>query len=500
MKPDVKLSIIITSYNHEKYISQAIDSVINQQVQFNIEIVIGDDYSHDKSRAIIENYAKKHPSLIKQYFPNQNIGVHNLFSKLISISKGKYLAFLDGDDYWISSIKLSKQIDFLEKNSLCNLVFHNAIVKYEGLSDLHSWKLNQLTNDCYLNTREIIAFRSIQTSTMVMRRSILGALPDNDLISWHKMEDWTLSLFVSLHGAVAYMSEPMSVYRQHADSEWSSIARGKMTEIFINRYELVRPYLSDQLHNAIDFEIVQVLNESILNYEKSRNFAKATELLNNKTYLLNQNTIGQIFKKSQIRNIELTRELTLRFLLVRQPLIYKIFITCIPIYQSIKYFSMSFYRFIFRIFILIRYRIICIIYACPNPAPTTLPSGLGITLLRWISSKPLEVQIRIGSPTGALFHQAFGMTGSSVTGKWVANNSLFFLMDASKSPGWNGVLDFIYVNVSEQAADDLYLNSLLTLEKNYSSVSILNQFQLCKSLPAKNLMQQFIRLIKMKFK
>jgi len=484
MNKNIKLSVIVTSYNHEKYISHAIDSILNQHVEFDFEIIIGDDFSSDNSRLLIENYARKYPELIHLVFPDQNLGGGVIFSKAVSLASGEYLAFLDGDDYWTSTEKLSRQLDFLQKNPESSLIFHNAIVKYEGLSDSHSWELNQQDQDAFLSTREIIHFRSIQTSTMMARRSALDAMANNNLISWHQMDDWMLALFASMHGSVAYMSEPMSVYRQHGDSEWSSLGRGEMCEKFIRRYESVRQYLPEELHGDLEFEVAQLSYEALLAYEKSGQFEKVAKLLErilsqeNSIWLgVHAQSIGA--DKTGFRN-SLARQLWL----YSHPLVYRKVVACKPFFKLSNHFFHAFCRLSLRAYRLMRYGRICIINAFPNPAPATLPSGLGVTLLRWLSNKPFDMEIRVGSPDGPLFHRAFGMGGVRATGKWVADNTCFFLMDASKPPGWGSVIDFVCVAVSEEAGGEFDLDQLIALsDTGGPDTSLLEkQAQLNKSL------------------
>lgn len=107
----VKISVIIPSYNHEKYIKQAINSVLNQTYQ-NFEIIILDDCSKDKTKKILKNYKDER---IKILYNQTNIGAVNTLNNLIDLANGEYIALLNSDDYW-EKTKLEKQIDLMEKN------------------------------------------------------------------------------------------------------------------------------------------------------------------------------------------------------------------------------------------------------------------------------------------------------------------------------------------------------------------------------------------------
>lgn len=110
----VKLSVVMVTYNHEKYIRQAINSILMQKVNFDFEILIGDDVSPDNTAKILKEYEEKFPNKIRLFFRKENLGptknIYDLFSKC----SGKYIAILEGDDYWTDENKLQRQVDYLE--------------------------------------------------------------------------------------------------------------------------------------------------------------------------------------------------------------------------------------------------------------------------------------------------------------------------------------------------------------------------------------------------
>src|SRR5688500_13476797 len=112
----VDVSVWITTYNHEKFIAEAIESVLRQQPSLSYEIVIGEDCSTDRTREIVLSYKEKYPDKIILYLPKQNTGMVQMTKKSYSFCTGRYVAWLDGDDYWVDPFKLQKQVDFLEAN------------------------------------------------------------------------------------------------------------------------------------------------------------------------------------------------------------------------------------------------------------------------------------------------------------------------------------------------------------------------------------------------
>jgi len=104
------------SYNHAAFIQKAIDSILQQETDFSFELIIGDDFSNDKTKSICYEYALRYPSGIRILPSVRNVGVAENFKKAISACHAKYIAFCEGDDYWLDPHKLQKQINFLEAN------------------------------------------------------------------------------------------------------------------------------------------------------------------------------------------------------------------------------------------------------------------------------------------------------------------------------------------------------------------------------------------------
>jgi glycosyltransferase involved in cell wall biosynthesis len=136
-KEEPLLSVRLMTYNHEEYIAQAVESCVMQVCDFKFEVVIGDDFSTDKTLEIALKYQKKYPEIVRvlhrkkgdDYYVNrQKKGRLFNFIDIVNNCKGKYIALLDGDDYWTDPLKLQKQVDFLEANEECILTGHDAFI------------------------------------------------------------------------------------------------------------------------------------------------------------------------------------------------------------------------------------------------------------------------------------------------------------------------------------------------------------------------------------
>ena len=110
------VSVSLLTYNHEDYIRQCLDGIVNQKTNFAFEVVVGDDCSSDGTREILREYEKKYPDIFKLVLREKNLGPTKNLYDVLKRCKGKYIAGLEGDDYWIDENKLQTQVDFLESH------------------------------------------------------------------------------------------------------------------------------------------------------------------------------------------------------------------------------------------------------------------------------------------------------------------------------------------------------------------------------------------------
>jgi glycosyltransferase involved in cell wall biosynthesis len=142
-----KLSILVPTYNHSKFITQMLEGALAQITNFDFEIVIGDDASTDDNSLIISDFANRFPDKIRAFLHAENLGPtaprelggKNNVGFLFSQCKGEYIALCEGDDYWTDSSKLQKQVDFLENNREYALCHHQLEVIYQDDSPSHGF-------------------------------------------------------------------------------------------------------------------------------------------------------------------------------------------------------------------------------------------------------------------------------------------------------------------------------------------------------------------------
>src|ERR1019366_1015566 len=124
---ELKVGVLMITYNHEKFIAQALESVLMQKADFPFELVIGDDCSTDGTREIVREYSQKYPEIIRAHLRERNIGAKENFRQVFLASRGRYLALLEGDDYWTDSRKLQLLADVLDAHPETTLRGHRTI-------------------------------------------------------------------------------------------------------------------------------------------------------------------------------------------------------------------------------------------------------------------------------------------------------------------------------------------------------------------------------------
>ncbi len=217
------VSICTITYNHEKYIEEALDSFLLQETDFPFEIVIDDDCSLDSTQEIIKIYCEKYPNIMNVNLRQDNVGSMSNFVENMKRINGKYTALCEGDDYWIDNFKLQRQVEFLEKNK-----------KYSGSG--HQSKIvkgNELLNDSeyrigiplIVEQKDCLGDCPFQTASWVFKSEItLKYLEKLDITSGDK----ALAILISGFGPIKYFEEAMSIYRQHSEGLSSNITREMM--------------------------------------------------------------------------------------------------------------------------------------------------------------------------------------------------------------------------------------------------------------------------------
>lgn len=295
------LSVCLITYNHNFFIEKAIQSVLSQDTNFKFELVIGEDYSTDNTRSICERYQNQYPEKIN-LLPslNKNIGLKENFLRTFEACRGKYIAYLEGDDYWIASDKLQRQVDILEKNkdiamvhTNCNIwdVAQNKYIESIIQTDGVCIREKQKGIECVIASFEKNV-RFIKTSSCCYRKALLDQILKEDRYAFQCQEfptqDFQLFLEMSMNGKFVFISSPMTMIGLHdslsaAKDEQKNINYRfgfyKIGLYYIKKFKIPKPtiqiWIRRQLHYLLHMSFKnkdKELVEECVNLAKSVNY------------------------------------------------------------------------------------------------------------------------------------------------------------------------------------------------------------------------------------
>jgi len=205
------VSVCMITYGHEKYIREAIEGVLMQECDFEVELIVTNDCSPDQTDNVIRDIIKNHPKgfWIKYIRHESNIGMMPNFIFALKECKGKYVALCEGDDYWTDPLKLQKQVDFLEINPDYVLCFHPIqILKSDG-SIVDDFITNVPEN--YETIETLARLGNYIHTPSVVFRNILSEYPTEFELS--PIGDYFLYMLLAEYGRLKCLSKQMGVYR-----------------------------------------------------------------------------------------------------------------------------------------------------------------------------------------------------------------------------------------------------------------------------------------------
>jgi glycosyltransferase involved in cell wall biosynthesis len=256
----MKLSVMMITYNHERFITHAIESVLAQRVNFDYEIVIGEDCSTDGTRAVITDFHRRYPGRIVPRLRDQNIGVMRNLEATLAACRGRYLALLEGDDYWTCDEKLQRQVDFLDTHPGSSMCCHRVqFLNETGFAEADVFP--SLPAGPY-TIEDLLKDNFVMTCSAVLRRDLIPTLPP-----WFremKLGDWPMFALAARHGTIELMDEVMSVYRKHQGGVWSSLSSVSRSREIVRMLKALDKHLDFQYTNAMRPTIGRCLAHSYL--------------------------------------------------------------------------------------------------------------------------------------------------------------------------------------------------------------------------------------------
>jgi glycosyltransferase involved in cell wall biosynthesis len=216
----MKISIVVTAYNHEKYITQCVESILCQKGDFEKEVIVGEDCSTDNTRSILQQFQQKNPGTIFLLPAQENLGVTKNLKRCLDVCTGEYIAICEGDDYWTDEKKLVKQKLFLDEHQDCSMCFSALMIYFE---DTNTFLPNILPTQDFLNTEQLIERNDIANFSCCMYRASVVKLLPPGIFSMY-IADWMFNIACSQLGRLGFIREFMSVYRKHSGAAWSGMS------------------------------------------------------------------------------------------------------------------------------------------------------------------------------------------------------------------------------------------------------------------------------------
>lgn len=208
MKSDIKVSVCVVTYNHEKYIAECLQSLVDQQCDFKFEIIVGEDCSTDNTRNIVDEFAEQYPDLIIKNYHDVNLGAVKNVVSTYKLAKGKYICHIDGDDYALPS-KLQRQFAVLEKNLDCVICSHDMnIINSHGEQQFKTFRKHKNQKNSLLDLYAQLPFFAHSSKMFVN---------DLDDVFWGLLHPEALDIEIHINqtkkGNIFHINESLGVYR-----------------------------------------------------------------------------------------------------------------------------------------------------------------------------------------------------------------------------------------------------------------------------------------------
>jgi glycosyltransferase involved in cell wall biosynthesis len=229
------LSVVCTTFNHERYIDTAMRGFLSQRTSFPFEILVHDDASTDRTAAIVTAWQQRYPGLVRTVLQTENQlsrGVRP-FELLMAQARGAYVATCEGDDFWTDATKLQRQVDFLESHADFSCTAHNYHHYVEPALTVSPWLKTR--QDRVLSPRELMAIRRLLwIPTLVFRRTFTKLPPERSL---SPIGDQFLTAYLGTFGACMYFESFLGAVRRENDySTWSPLDDGAKEHVRVRTW------------------------------------------------------------------------------------------------------------------------------------------------------------------------------------------------------------------------------------------------------------------------
>jgi glycosyltransferase involved in cell wall biosynthesis len=275
---DPIVSILVVTYNHENYIEETLKSILDQKISYSFEIIVGNDASTDGTKIKLNEIQHQHQGILKIINQAQNVGFIQNYLSALKQCRGKYIASWEGDDYWVDYTKLQKEIDYLENNSDCGLVYTDFnILNENGELSEHCVKESDKN---YLEgsvvDRMLKGDNQVMTLTVCLRSSLLGEeyykfMNDPAILT----ADFPTWMWCAYQARFHFIPDVTAVYRRH-ENQITNAKDNLFVWKFMRSHVYIRKkFMSTMRYVPIDWKKIDInVNKEILFHSCKLNLKK----------------------------------------------------------------------------------------------------------------------------------------------------------------------------------------------------------------------------------
>ena len=260
---NISLTIILVTYNHEKYIDECLKSIINQKFdKSKIQLIIAEDYSTDKTREVIDKYCFQDFGVVDKLYRSKNIGLIKNFIEALNKAHGRYIATISGDDFWMNENKLIKQIDIFKQHQNISAVYTAVTIITRN---------KKIESPIQFNQNKIIGINNIDnlmhfpcginaSSIMFVNENIESYI---EVIQNFDFEDFILFHFlIKDNKSVYFLNEKLSCYRKLDNSLSNTYSN---LDLLLKKYEMMI-YLNIKYYSGMLRE--KIKNDFLIEFNK----------------------------------------------------------------------------------------------------------------------------------------------------------------------------------------------------------------------------------------
>ena len=257
-----EITIVLVTYNHEPWIARALESISEQKTSHRLSVLVADDCSNDMTVNLIKDWADANPSIPVTFLTNDsNLGITKNYFRAFQSVTGDYAAVLEGDDFWLASDKIERQVDLLEKNFALSMSFTRVVSYFEnsGASQIENVFIPAAFDE--IVSRQSVALNNLigNFSACLYRVSALKKIRPEicDLVAY----DWAYNLEIMSYGPAGFVPLTGGAYRKHNRGAWSSLSdRNKISQTLdlIGGYQ---DFFGPSLFQELESYRVRAMNE-----------------------------------------------------------------------------------------------------------------------------------------------------------------------------------------------------------------------------------------------